>query len=55
MGPSRIAIFFNLMPILSLFIAALTLGEAIEFYHWIGTGIIVLGVVLAERWKGKGA
>lgn len=55
MGPSRIAIFFNLMPILSLFIAALTLGEAIELYHWIGTAIILLGVFLAERWKGKPA
>lgn len=55
MGPSRIAIFFNLMPILSLFIAALTLGEVIELYHWIGTGIILLGVFLAERWKGKTA
>jgi len=53
MGPSRIAIFFNLMPILSLFIAALTLGEKIEVYHWIGTAIILLGVFFAERWKGK--
>lgn len=55
MGPSRIAIFFNLMPILSLFIAALTLGETIEAYHWIGIAIILLGVFLAERWKSKAA
>ncbi len=53
MGPSRIAIFFNLMPILSLFVAALTLGETIELYHWLGTGIILVGVFLAERWKRK--
>ncbi len=55
MEPSRIAIFFNLMPILSLFIAALTLGEKIEIYHWVGAGIIILGVFMAERWKGKAA
>lgn len=55
MGPSRIAIFFNLMPILSLFAAALTLGEQMYFYHWLGAGIILLGVYLAERWKDKTA
>ena len=55
MGPSRIAIFFNLMPILSLFAAALALGEQMYFYHWLGAGIIVFGVYLAERWKGKSA
>lgn len=51
MGPSRIAIFFNLMPILSLFVAALTLGERIEPYHWLGTGTIIAGVLVAECWK----
>lgn len=55
MGPSRMAIFFNLMPILSLFAAALALGEQMYFYHWLGAGIIVCGVYLAERWKGKSA
>lgn len=51
MGPARIAIFFNLMPVLSLLVAAVTLGERIEFYHWMGAGIIIFGVLLAERWK----
>ena len=53
MGPSRIAIFFNLMPVLSLLIAAWALGEQIHFYHWVGAGIILLGVFLAERCKGQ--
>lgn len=55
MGPSRIAIFFNLMPVLSLFMAALTLGEEIGLYHWVGVATILLGVMFAELWKGKEA
>lgn len=51
MGPSRMSIFFNLMPVLTLFLAALTLGEVIGLYHWLGVGIILTGVFIAERWK----
>lgn len=53
MGPSRISIFFNLLPVLSLLIAAVTLGEEIQFYHWLGTGVILLGVFFAERWRSR--
>lgn len=53
MGPSRISIFFNLMPVLTLFMAALTLGETIGFYHWVGVGIIMAGVMVAEVWKDR--
>ena len=51
LGPSRNAIFFNLMPILTVVIAMLTLGEHLHAYHYIGGSVTLMGVVLSERWK----
>lgn len=51
LGPSRNAIFFNLMPILTVMIAMLTLGEHLHAYHYIGGSVTLMGVVLSERWK----
>ncbi len=50
LGPSRTAVFFNLMPILTIIIAALVLSERLAFYHAIGGGLTLFGVVLSERW-----
>lgn len=51
LGPSRNAVFFNLMPILTAIIAMLTLGEHLYIYHYVGGGITLIGVVLSERWQ----
>ena len=51
LGPSRTAVFFNLMPILTIIIAALVLSERLALYHAIGGGLTLFGVVLSERWK----
>lgn len=51
LGPSRTAVFFNLMPILTIIIAALVLSERLELYHALGGGLTLFGVVLSERWK----
>ena len=50
LGPSRTAVFFNLMPILTIIIAALVLSERLALYHIIGGGLTLFGVVLSERW-----
>lgn len=50
LGPSRTAVFFNLMPILTIIIAALVLSERLAFYHAIGGGLTLFGVLLSERW-----
>jgi drug/metabolite transporter (DMT)-like permease len=50
LGPSRNAIFFNLMPILTAIIAMMVLGERLNAYHYTGGGITLIGVVLSERW-----
>ncbi len=50
LGPSRTAVFFNLMPILTIIIAAFVLSERLEIYHAVGGGLTLFGVVLSERW-----
>lgn len=50
LGPSRTAVFFNLMPVLTIIIAALMLSEHLALYHAIGGGLTLFGVVLSERW-----
>lgn len=49
-GPSRTAVFFNLMPVLTIIIAALVLSERLALYHAVGGGLTLFGVVLSERW-----
>ncbi|HZJ94419.1 MAG TPA: DMT family transporter [Thiopseudomonas sp.] len=50
LGPSRTAVFFNLMPVLTIIIAAIVLSESLELYHAIGGGLTLFGVILSERW-----
>ncbi|MCD5994375.1 DMT family transporter [Pseudomonas sp. CDFA 602] len=50
LGPSRTTLFFNLMPIATALIAAVTLGEQLALYHLFGGALTLCGVVLAERW-----
>lgn len=50
LGPSRTAIFFNLVPILTALIAALALDETLASYHLLGGGLTLFGVILSERW-----
>lgn len=51
LGPSRTAVFFNLMPILTIIIAALVLSEQLALYHALGGGLTLFGVLLSERWQ----
>ena len=50
LGPSRTAVFFNLIPILTIIIAAFVLSERLALYHAVGGGLTLFGVVLSERW-----
>jgi drug/metabolite transporter (DMT)-like permease len=52
LGSERTAIFMNLLPLLTALLASATLGETIHAYHWLGGGLILLGVSLAQgRWQ----
>lgn len=48
-GPNRTSIFMNLMPILTAIIAYFWLKEAWSIYHSVGGGIILLGIILAQK------
>lgn len=49
LGSERTAIFMNLLPLCTALIAAVTLGERIHAYHWLGGGLILLGVAVSQR------
>ncbi|KJJ97892.1 membrane protein [Pseudomonas sp. 21] len=53
MGPSRMALFFNLLPVITAAIAAVVLGEQLTSYHLIGGALILGGVLLAELWRPR--
>ncbi len=47
-GAERTAILMNLMPVFTAAMAAVMLGETVHGYHWIGGGLVLLGVSLAQ-------
>lgn len=49
MGANTATIFMNLAPIFTAIIAVLFLHEALHSYHFIGGGVTLLGVLLAQR------
>ena len=55
LGSERTAIFMNLLPLATALLASATLAETIHAYHWLGGGLILLGVSLAQgRWQIRG-
>ncbi len=48
LGSDRTAIFMNLLPLFTALLASVTLGETIHSYHWLGGGLILLGVSLSQ-------
>ncbi|WP_454256568.1 DMT family transporter [Pseudomonas sp. Marseille-Q8238] len=53
MGPNRMALFFNLLPIFTAAIAVVLLGERLSIHHWLGGVLTLAGVFLAERWRPR--
>ena len=51
LGATRASIFINLMPVFTVLIAMLVLGEELHAYHAIGGGITLFGVLLAQTLK----
>lgn len=49
MGASTATIFMNLTPIFTAVIAVLFLHETLHGYHFIGGGVILFGIFLAQR------
>ncbi|MGK3141445.1 DMT family transporter [Pantoea sp. C2G6] len=49
LGASTTSIFMNLTPLFTALIAVLFLHEQLHSYHWIGGGLTLFGVILAQR------
>jgi drug/metabolite transporter (DMT)-like permease len=49
LGASTTSIFMNFVPAFTAVIAILFLHEQLHGYHWIGGGMTLLGVILAQR------
>lgn len=47
-GANRGGVFINLVPIFGAILAVLVLGEAFEFYHFLGLSLVLGGIALAE-------
>lgn len=51
LGPGRTSLFFNLLPVLTALVAAWLLGERLTGMLFLGGGLTLAGVILAEVWK----
>ncbi|WP_130830890.1 DMT family transporter [[Erwinia] mediterraneensis] len=51
LGASTATIFMNLVPLFTALIAVIFLHEQLHSYHWIGGGLTLAGVIIAQRLK----
>lgn len=49
LGANAASIFMNLAPVLTAIIAAVFLKEELHSYHIIGGGVVLIGVIMAQR------
>ncbi|MEO0635417.1 MAG: DMT family transporter [Pseudomonadota bacterium] len=55
LGAAVASTFMYLLPIYGIFLAWLLVGERIYAFHYVGTALVLAGVVLASRKAGKAA
>ncbi|BAV98881.1 DMT family transporter [Lysobacter enzymogenes] len=55
LGTDKTAVLMNLTPVFTALLAVLLLGEPLQLYHWIGGGLTLLGVAVAQALKQKPA
>lgn len=49
LGPSRTAVFYNLVPVSGIVLGSLLLGEVVTLFHVTGAALVCTGVYLAVR------
>lgn len=47
-GANRAGLFINFVPIFAAILAVGILGEVLEFYHFLGLGLVLTGIAMAE-------
>ena len=53
LGPARAGVTLHLMPALGVVLSAIFLGEYPRWFHFVGIGLILTGVVLASGIRGR--
>ena len=53
LGANRVAVFMNLIPILTAVVAAAFLGESLHAYHLWGGGLTICGVALSQTRQAR--
>jgi len=53
-GPERSGLFVNLVPVFASILAVVLLGEDFHLYHALALALVLGGIWLAEKGKGKG-
>lgn len=53
LGPNRCSVFMNLLPVMTAGLAIVLLDEQLKTYHLLGGGIALLGVFIAQTWRGR--
>jgi len=48
-GPGRAGLFVNLVPIFGAFFSVVLLGETFAAFHAVALGLVIVGILLAER------
>lgn len=48
LGPNKNSMYMNLLPIFTALIAVVMLGEELHTFHWVGGGLTLLGILLAQ-------
>jgi drug/metabolite transporter (DMT)-like permease len=46
---SRTSVFFNLIPVFTVLLGALILGERFSFFQYIASGLVFIGIYLSQR------
>jgi len=52
-GPNRATIFINLIPIFSIVMAIIFLGEELFLFHFTGAAFVIVGMILVIRMACK--
>ncbi len=52
LGATRAALFLHLIPVFTVLLAILLLGETMAYYHFVGIALVALGIVITSRHAG---
>jgi drug/metabolite transporter (DMT)-like permease len=55
LGAARSAVFLNGIPVVTVIVAALVLGERVSYHHGIAALLVIVGVTIANQPRKRAA